>query len=89
MPVGTASVNAQASLLEGDIVAASGIVDFNLRDKSLLKGAARVSETGGILDRLSIDATSGWEITGASTLNDLESAGTISFAAPVRQVSRP
>jgi outer membrane autotransporter protein len=82
MPVGTASVNAQASLLEGDIVAASGIVDFNLRDKSLLKGAARVSETGGILDRLSIDATSGWEITGASTLNDLESAGTISFAAP-------
>ena len=82
MPVGTASVNAQGSLLEGDIVAASGIVDFNLRDKSLLKGAARVSETGGILDRLSIDATSGWEITGASTLNDLESAGTISFAAP-------
>jgi len=82
MPVGTASVNAQGSLLEGDFVAASGIVDFNLRDKSLLKGAARVSETGGILDRLSIDATSGWEITGASTLNDLESAGTISFAAP-------
>lgn len=82
MPVGTASVNAQGSLLEGDIVAASGIVDFNLRDKSLLKGAARVSETGGILDRLTIDATSGWEITGASTLNDLESAGTISFAAP-------
>jgi len=82
MPVGTASVNAQGSLLEGDFVAASGIVDFNLRDKSLLKGAARVSETGGILDRLSIDATSGWEITGASTLNDMESAGTISFAAP-------
>jgi len=31
---------------------------------------------------LAIDTTSGWEITGASTLNDLESAGTISFAAP-------
>ncbi|WP_191907300.1 autotransporter outer membrane beta-barrel domain-containing protein [Ochrobactrum quorumnocens] len=82
MPVGTASVNAQGSLLEGDIVAGSGIVDFNLRDKSLLKGAARVSDTGGILDSLVIDGTSGWEITGASTLNDLESAGTISFAAP-------
>ncbi|WP_079211036.1 autotransporter outer membrane beta-barrel domain-containing protein [Brucella pituitosa] len=82
MPVGTASVNAQGSLMEGDIVAASGTVDFNLRDNSLLKGAARVSDTGGILDALVIDDTSGWEITGTSTLKDLESAGTISFAEP-------
>lgn len=82
MPVGTASVNAEGSLLEGDILVASGTVNFDLRDGSLLKGAARASDTGTMLDRLSIDATSAWEITGSSIVNTLDSAGTISFAAP-------
>lgn len=82
MPVGIASVDAEGSLLEGDILVASGTVNFDLRDGSLLKGAARASGTGTMLDQLSIDRTSAWEITGSSIVNVLESAGTISFASP-------
>lgn len=82
MPVGTASVNAEGSLLEGDILVASGAVNFDLRDGSLLSGAARESDTGTMLDKLSLDNTSAWEITGSSIINTLDSAGTISFASP-------
>lgn len=82
MPSGTIDVNAKASLLEGNILAESGLVTFNLRQGSLLKGTALVGSSGSLLDRLTIDATSGWEITGSSTLNHLTNAGTIGFAAP-------
>ncbi len=82
MPVGKASVNAAASSLEGDILVQSGAVNFDLREGSFLKGAALVGQAGLMLDHLAIDKTSEWMISGASTLNTLESAGTVSFAAP-------
>lgn len=82
MPVGTASVNAEGSLLEGDILVASGTVSFDLRDGSLLRGAVPARDTGTMLGQLSIDATSTWEITSSSIVNTLDSAGTILFAAP-------
>lgn len=81
MPVGTVNVNAEGSTLEGDILVASGSVSFDLRDGSLLKGTARASDTDTVLDKLSIDGASAWEITGSSVINTLDSAGTISFTS--------
>ncbi len=82
LEVGTANVNADASFVAGDVVVESGVVSFDLSNGSLWKGATNAGAAGLMLDHLAIDATSGWEVRASSTLNDLENAGTLSFATP-------
>lgn len=70
------TLTADRSSLNGDIaVDAGSAVSVNLRNASTLTGA---------VDRaaLNIDATSGWTLTGSSTLSRLTLAGRIGFQSP-------
>ncbi len=82
MAVGTVDVNANASLLQGDILVNSGVIRFDLKEGSLLEGAALLSAQDLTVDHIGIDAASAWKITGNSVVNNLHNAGTISFGAP-------
>ncbi|MEP7101230.1 MAG: autotransporter outer membrane beta-barrel domain-containing protein [Burkholderiales bacterium] len=72
----TFTLGADRSSLSGNIGAdASSAVSVNLRNASSLTG---------VIDRatLNIDATSGWTLTGSSTLSGLTLAGRVTFQAP-------
>ena len=76
---GFANVTATASKLSGDVLINSGSVDFDLSDKSVWSGAAKIGANDQILNSLSLDATSSWLITGDSTLNSLTNNGAVAF----------
>lgn len=72
----TFTLSADRSSLSGDIASDAGSAAFvNLRNAAGLTG---------VIDRaaLNIDATSGWTLTGSSTLSRLTLAGRIAFQVP-------
>lgn len=72
----TFTLDTDHSTLSGDMVADAGsAASVNLRKSSSLSGT--IDGTA-----LNVDATSGWTMTGNSTLNQLALAGRIDFQAP-------
>ena len=82
MEVGTVAINADASVLEGDIRINSGTVDYTLANNSVWTGAAHTGANDKILNSLSVDASSRWTISGTSIVNTLTNTGKLAFSAP-------
>ena len=82
MSVGTVNLTAVSSRLEGDMLVDSGTVDISLESSSL-HGALRESASGNMVNQFNIDATSRWQMTDTSVVNDLQNSGLIAFSVPV------
>ncbi|MEN4918953.1 autotransporter outer membrane beta-barrel domain-containing protein [Achromobacter spanius] len=80
---GRVNLDADASLMTGDVVADSGAIDIALKKASVLTGAL-VARTGQI-DSMSVDNTSAWNVRADSALGTLTNTGTVRFAAPNAQ----
>ncbi|MFC4624429.1 hypothetical protein ACFO1V_04200 [Daeguia caeni] len=80
--VGTIDIDATASTLTGDILAESGTVSVDLKDGSSLTGAARLASSGNVVERISVDDSSAWWMTGTSVVNQLDHYGTVGFTTP-------
>lgn len=77
--VGVAEIRASASQLSGDVLVNSGEVNLDLSSHSYWSGTARLGTDDRVLNSLTLDNTSGWLITGNSTVNTLASTGAIAF----------
>lgn len=77
--VGVANISASASKLSGDVLVNSGEINLDLSDNSYWLGTARVGADDKVLNSLTLDSSSGWIITGNSTINTLNSKGAIGF----------
>lgn len=80
LPIGSVNLTAERSALDGDIVAENGLIRIALLDHSRLSGT--LQNGGKLVDTLTIDASSTWQMRQSSTLRQLDTSGTISFATP-------
>lgn len=74
-------LTAQQSTLLGDVVLDGGSVNLHLRDSSLLSGTL-LSRNGRMVDQLTIDDSSTWRVRSDSSVNNLQTTGTVSFVTP-------
>lgn len=75
------TLDASNARLTGDVLADSGAVDVSLRNGSVLTGAVAQRGTG-LVNSLTVDGASTWNVRGDSSLGTLTNAGTVAFTAP-------